>query len=114
MPFPESVHRLPRGSLAGAAVFVHDDGHSQVLFIEVPDSGPEVVVPTHTHDVEWGIVVEGRIDMTFPVRVESHSAGATHWIPANVPHSFRFAPGTSSIHYFVERRVIPPGLDPPR
>jgi hypothetical protein len=32
----------------------------------------------------------------------------THWIPAQVPHSFRFAPGTSSVHYFVERRVPVP------
>jgi mannose-6-phosphate isomerase-like protein (cupin superfamily) len=105
MPFPETVRRLPRTSLSGADVFVHDAGTSQILFIEVPAGHPSVTVPTHTHDAEWGIVVEGEITMVFPDHTETHSAGMTHWIPAQVPHSFRFAPGTSSIHYFVERRV---------
>ncbi|HLY77657.1 MAG TPA: cupin domain-containing protein [Thermoplasmata archaeon] len=108
MPFPETVRRLPRSSLAGADVFVHDAGSTQVLFIEVPATHAAVIVPTHTHDAEWGIVVEGEIVMTFPDRTEIHSAGMTHWIPAQLPHSFRFVPGTSSIHYFVERRVRVP------
>lgn len=109
MPFPESVRRLPRASLSGADVFVHDAGTSQILFIEVPADRPEVVVPTHTHDVEWGFVAEGEIEMTIGTKVERHPAGATHWIAKDVPHSFRFRPGTSSVHYFVERRVaLPP------
>ena len=105
MPFPETIRRLPRGSLAGVDVFVHDAGTTQVLFIEVPAGRPAVTVPTHSHDAEWGIVVEGEITMTFSDRTEVHSAGMTHWIPAGVPHSFRFAAGTSSVHYFVERRI---------
>ncbi|MFZ1024240.1 MAG: cupin domain-containing protein [Thermoplasmata archaeon] len=105
MPFPPSIRALPKSSLAGAEVYVHDNGRTQVLFIEVPRDHQEVVVPTHTHDVEWGFVVEGSIEMTLGDRVEEHAAGSTHWIPAQLPHSFRFRPGTSSVHYFVERRV---------
>lgn len=105
MPFPETVRRLPKTSLAGADVYVHDAGTTQVLFIEVPAGHPAVTVPTHTHDAEWGFVVEGSIEMIFPDRTERHLPGQTHWIPSQVPHSFRFAPGTSSVHYFVERRV---------
>ena len=108
MAFPESVRRLPRTSLAGADVYVHDNPTSQILFIEVPGDRPAVLVPTHTHDVEWGIVVEGEIEMTIGGRVERHVAGMVHLIPAQVPHSFRFRPGTSSVHYFVERRVSLP------
>ncbi|MCI4352922.1 MAG: cupin domain-containing protein [Thermoplasmata archaeon] len=106
MPFPETIRRLPRTSLGGADVFVHDAGTTQILFIEVPADHAPVTVPTHTHDAEWGVVVEGEIAMTFPDRTETHTAGMTHWVPARVPHSFRFSPGTSSVHYFVERRVI--------
>jgi quercetin dioxygenase-like cupin family protein len=105
MPFPESVRSLPETNLAGARVFVHDNGKTQVLFLEVASNQPDVTVPTHVHDVEWGIVIEGEIIMTFPDRVERHRAGDTHLIPAREPHSFRFRSGTSSVHYFVERRV---------
>jgi quercetin dioxygenase-like cupin family protein len=105
MPFPETVRRLPKTSLFGVDVYVHDAGGTQILFLELPENRSPVTVPTHTHDAEWGIVVEGEIGMTFPDRTEIHSAGMTHWIPSGVAHSFRFAPGTSSIHYFVERRV---------
>ncbi len=109
MPFPPSVHRLPKTSLAGIDAYVHDDGATQVLFMELGRGAAEVVVPTHTHDVEWGVVVEGEIRMTIDGREERHGPGSTHHIPAQVPHSFRFQPGTSSVHYFVERRVpLPP------
>ncbi|MEM0129765.1 MAG: cupin domain-containing protein [Thermoplasmata archaeon] len=110
MPFPEPVRRLPKTTLAGIDVYVHDaGGTSQVLFMELPAGRAEVTVPTHTHDVEWGIVVEGSIAMTIDGRTEEHGPGTTHLIPARVPHSFRFRPGTSSVHYFVERRVPLPG-----
>ena len=105
MPFPESVHRLPHRALAGIDVYVHDDGRSQVLFMELPPDRPAAEVARHTHDVEFGIVVEGAIEMNLDGRVERHGPGSSHLIPAGLPHSFRFEPGTCSIHYFVERRV---------
>lgn len=108
MPFPASIRTLPKTALQNATVFVHDGGATQVLFIEAP-SDQEVVVPTHTHDVEWGFVVEGEIVMDLNGREERHPAGSQHWIPKDLPHSFKFAPGTMSVHYFVERRVkLPP------
>jgi mannose-6-phosphate isomerase-like protein (cupin superfamily) len=113
MPFPESVRRLPKTSLAGLDVFVHDAGSSQILFLELPSDRAEAIVPTHTHDVEWGFVAEGEIEMTIAGRVERHAAGSTHWIPPQVPHSFRFRPGTSSVHYFVEPRVALPAPSKP-
>jgi|SRR5580700_6232113 quercetin dioxygenase-like cupin family protein len=108
MPFGAPLVGWPRASLAGIDVYVHDSGTSQVLFLELPRDRPETVVPTHTHGVEWGTVVEGEIEMTIDGRVELHPAGAQHLIPAGVPHSFRFRPGTSSIHCFGERRVSLP------
>jgi quercetin dioxygenase-like cupin family protein len=110
MPFGDPVTRLPKTELAGIDVFVQDNGTSQVLFMELPKSRPEAAVATHTHGVEWGVVVEGEIEMTIGGKVETHGAGSTHQIPAGVPHSFRFRPGTSSIHCFPERRVrLPTG-----
>ena len=110
MPFPESVRRLPKTRLGDADVYVVDGRGTQVLFVEVPPNRSEVVIPTHTHDVEWGFVVEGAIEMDVGGRSERHGAGSTHLIPSGVPHSFRFAPGTSSVHYFVERRVSLPNV----
>jgi quercetin dioxygenase-like cupin family protein len=105
MPFPETIRRLPHVNLSGADVYVHDDGSTQVLFMEVPEGRPEAIVPRHTHGLEWGIVVEGAIEMQLGDREELHAAGAPHLIPAGLPHSFRFRPGTCSVHYFAERRV---------
>lgn len=107
MPFPEPIRRLPSTRLGEATVFVHDAPHTQVQFIEAPPDRP-VTVPTHTHDVEWGVVVEGQIRMDLGGRVEVHPAGTQHHIPSGLPHSFTFAPGTMSIHYFVEKRVTLP------
>jgi|GEM_PF-4606452 len=107
MPFPEPVRRLPRGDLFGATVYIHDTPSSQVLFIEAPPDRA-VRVPRHTHDVEWGFVVEGEIFMDLDGHPERHPAGSQHLIPAGLPHSFEFAPGTMSVHYFAERRMSLP------
>lgn len=113
MPFPATVRTLPKTDLGGADVYVHDGPGTQVLFIELPTGRAPVTVPTHVHDDEWGIVVEGNIEMTIGERTESHGPGATHFIPRGTPHSFRFSPGTCSVHYFVERRVaVPTGPAP--
>lgn len=112
MPFPAAIRSLPYANLSGADVFVHDNGSTQVLFMEVPADRPPVRVPTHEHGVEWGVVVEGEIEMTLGGDVEAHPAGSTHLIPAGQPHSFLFRPGTSSIHYFAERRIAPERLRP--
>jgi quercetin dioxygenase-like cupin family protein len=109
MPFGAPITNLPKTSLAGIDVYVHDDGSSQVLFMELGHERAAVTVPTHTHGVEWGTVIEGEIEMTIGDRVELHPGGTQHLIPAQVPHSFRFVPGTSSIHCFGERRVTLPG-----
>jgi mannose-6-phosphate isomerase-like protein (cupin superfamily) len=109
MPFPETIRALPKTDLSGADVYVHDDGRTQVLFIEVGPTNPPVEVPTHTHGLEWGFVAEGQIEMVVGDHRETHRAGDTHLIPAQRPHSFRFSPGTCSVHYFGERRVaLPP------
>ncbi len=109
MPFPATIRALPRVDLGGADVYVHDAPGTQVLFIELPIGRAPVTVPTHTHDEEWGIVVEGEIQMSIDGREETHGPGSTHHLPKGVPHSFRFAPGTASIHYFIEKRVAVPG-----
>lgn len=111
MPFPETIRALPYASLLGIDVYVQESAAGQVLFMELPAGRAPVVVPTHTHGEEWGIVAEGEIEMTLGDRPERHPAGAIHCIPAGLPHSFRFHPGTSSVHYFAERRVTP---GPPR
>jgi quercetin dioxygenase-like cupin family protein len=108
MPFGPPVTGLPKTSLAGIEVYVHDDGRSQILFMELPIGQADAVVATHTHGVEWGTVVEGEIEMTIDGKLEVHRAGTQHLIPAGVPHSFRFRPGTISIHCFGERRVTLP------
>ena len=48
MPFPPSVRSLPKTQLAGIDVYVHDDGRTQILFMELGKDRTEVVVPTHT------------------------------------------------------------------
>src|SRR5689334_15655771 len=108
MPFPETIRSLPRTQLAEATVYVHDAPTTQVLFVEAPEDR-EVVVPTHRHGAEWGFVVQGEIVFEIDGKSERHPAGSQHWIPKDVPHSFRFAPGTMSVHFFVEKRVAVPG-----
>lgn len=100
MGFPDVLRRLPEGKLsAGLKARVLQGPLSQCVLVEAER---EVLVPDHVHSEEWGLVIEGEIEMMIAGKKEVHRAGDEHFIPAQVVHSFRFEPGTRSLHYFNE------------
>jgi quercetin dioxygenase-like cupin family protein len=70
------------------------DGRYCLIDMHIPDGGGP---PPHRHDFEeMFTILEGEIEFTF--RGEKHTvrAGSTINIPANAPHNFRNASGTSA------------------
>ncbi len=100
--FPGFVRSLPEADLPfeGLRGWLLQSDSGQVLFNE---SDVEVSVPEHSHGNQWGVVIDGTIEMTIGGQSRVYSRGDTYFIPAGTMHSARIQPGFRAIDYFADQ-----------
>ena len=100
--FPEFVRNLPEAELpfAGLRGWLLQSASGQVLFNE---SDIDVAVPEHSHGAQWGIVLDGRIDLTIGGRAGTYGRGDTYFIPAGTAHEAHIYAGFRAVDYFADQ-----------
>ena len=66
-------------------------------------------MPEHEHRDQWGVVLEGEVNMTIGGTKRNYRQGETYFVPAGVPHIARVRAGTRGIDVFAERDRYRPG-----
>ncbi len=56
----------------------------QVVFFDIQPVG---TIPEHSHGAQWGIVVEGEVELTIGGQPHTYKRGDAYYIPAGVSHS---------------------------
>ena len=97
--FPDVVTSLPKADipLDGVTGYVSQSADHQIVFMEFSE---DVEVPTHSHGGQWGIVLEGEIDLTISGDERTYRQGDRYFIPAGAEHSARIHPGYADITFF--------------
>ena len=100
--FPSFLRSLPEANLPfeGLRGWLLQSESGQVLFNE---SDIEVSVPDHSHGNQWGIVINGKIEMTIDGQTRVYSHGDTYFIPAGIVHRARIYPGFRAVDYFADQ-----------
>lgn len=57
-------------------------------------------VPEHAHGPQWGIVVDGELDLTIDGKRRTYRRGEEYFIPSGVLHSGRLRRGVRVIDFF--------------
>ncbi|MHB0870162.1 MAG: cupin domain-containing protein [Chloroflexota bacterium] len=111
--FPAFIKNLPEADTpyAGVRSWVVQSERGQVVFNE---ADTEVDVVEHSHGDQWGVVLEGRVDLFVAGQKQVCYAGDSYFIPADIPHGMKIYPGTRSVDYFAdrERHKLRPTLAP--
>ena len=68
-----------------------------VVFFEIQ---PGTELPEHSHCFQWGIVIEGEIDLTIGGDTRTYVKGDTYAVPEGVTHSARIPYGCIAMDYF--------------
>ncbi len=86
--YPDPILNLPRIDIPfeGIAGRLLQGTESQVVFFEL---GQGTEVPAHSHEAQWGIVLEGEIEMVIGDETKVFAAGECYFIPEGVVHSGR-------------------------
>jgi len=100
--FPEPILNLPEADipLKGIRAYLSQgDGH-QIIFMEFSEA---VELPSHSHESQWGIVLEGRIDLTIDDVKHTFTKGDRYFIPKGVEHSAKIYAGYADMTFFNQK-----------
>ncbi len=108
-PYPDSLTSLPLADipLEGVVGRLSQAADHQVVFFEIEPVGE---IPPHSHGEQWGIVVEGEMELTIGDETRTYGPGDSYHIPAGVVHSATFNTRVRAIDFFADRdRYQPKG-----
>lgn len=101
MNYPEMIKGLPEIDLDvdGVRGKLLQGADKQVVFFELD---PVAVIRPHSHGSQWGIVVDGEMDLTIGGETRTYTRGDSYYVPAGVEHSAKFRTRVLAIDVFDE------------
>lgn len=100
--FPEFIKNLPAADLPadGICGWLVQSENGQVLFLQ---ADRQVQIPAHSHGNQWGIVIDGAMELTIDEKTETYRQGDSYFIPAGVMHGAILDKGFRALDYFADK-----------
>ena len=88
-PYPEMIRNLPEIDIPikGIRGWLLENDKKQAVFFDIEPVG---VIPPHTHCSQWGIMLEGEMNLTIGGKTKLYKKGDWYYIPEGVVHSAEF------------------------
>jgi quercetin dioxygenase-like cupin family protein len=105
--FPEMIEKLPDVDLAlpGVKAKLFQGPGMQAVFFTV--EGP-AEIPAHHHQAQWGVILEGEVEMTIDGQTTTLRRGDSYTIPTGVVHSARVPSSMRALDFFNEAQRYKP------
>ena len=99
--YPEMITSLPEADIPfkGVRGWISQAPDRQVVFMDIEPIGE---VARHQHGEQWGVVVEGEMELTIGEQTRRYRAGESYHIPAGVEHGAKFLTHVRVIDVFAE------------
>lgn len=100
--FPGPIKKLPGADipLDGIKAYLSQAVDHQVIFMQFD---ADVELPEHMHKAQWGVVLEGQIELTIAGNKNIYCKGDRYFIPEGVLHSGKIYAGYADITFFAEK-----------
>jgi len=97
--FPEPIIKLPEADMPihGIKAYLSQGSNQQIIFMEFSE---DAEVAEHSHESQWGIVLEGKIDLIVDGVKHTYFKGDRYFIPKNVRHAAKVYAGYADITFF--------------
>ena len=99
--FPKPIQQLPQADipLKGVKASLSQSEDHQIFFMEFHE---DTELQEHSHESQWSIVLEGKIDLVINGVRRTFSKGDRYFIDAGIKHSGRIYAGYADITFFNE------------
>jgi quercetin dioxygenase-like cupin family protein len=100
--FPESILKLPKADIPieGINAYLSQGNNYQIIFMEFDK---DAIIPEHSHESQWEVVLEGKVDYWEGDIKHSYSKGDRFFVPKGTKHSAKVYAGYSSIVFFNQK-----------
>jgi quercetin dioxygenase-like cupin family protein len=100
--FPEIITKLPEADIPieELKAFLLQGENQQILFMEFEK---ETEVPEHSYEAQWGVVLDGTIELTINNQKHLYRKGDTYFIPKGVKHSAKIMKGYKDLTLFDQK-----------
>ena len=100
--FPEKITNLPIADVPFEGVNAHlfQGDKSQIIFMEFKK---DTIVPEHSHNSQWEIVLEGMVDYFQDGKKHTYKKGDRFFVPEGKKHSALVYAGYAAIAYFDQK-----------
>lgn len=97
--FPDIITRHPSAEipLEGVTSRLVQAGQQQFIFMEFDR---DVDVPDHSHNAQWGVVLDGQMDLTIEGRTRILTKGDSYFIDKDIIHSAKIKKGYKDLTLF--------------
>ncbi len=106
--YPEVITSLPEAEteIEGSRAWILQSEMKQMVFCEFEAN---LKVPEHRHNYpQWGIVVEGSLELRIDNKLRLCGKGDEYLIPAGASHSVTFLSETRVLDLFLEKNRFSP------
>lgn len=100
--FPDMILQLPEADLhfPGVRGWILQGEDHQIGFFNYIKPAE---APVHSHGAQWGVIVDGEMELTINNETKLLRKGDTYFIPAGAPHGARWAGPLKSIDFFDDK-----------
>lgn len=100
--FPEIITNLPEADIPIEGVHSHllQGENQQFVFMSFEN---DVEVPEHSHEAQWGVILDGEIELTIGGKKCTFTKGGTYFIPKDAKHSARIRKGYKDLTLFNQK-----------
>jgi len=97
--FPDPVRKLPLADipLPGITAHLSQSETHQIVFMAFAE---DIDLPEHAHESQWGVVLEGEIELTIGGQTGRYRKGDRYCIPKGVKHSGHIQAGFAAMDFF--------------
>lgn len=100
--FPDPIKELPEADipLEGVKGYLVQGENDQIIFMEFEK---EAEVHEHSHESQWEVIIEGKVDLVIEGRKRTYRKGDSFFIPKGAKHSAKVYAGYASIAFFNQK-----------
>jgi quercetin dioxygenase-like cupin family protein len=100
--FPKIITNLPKVdiNIDGLNAFLFQGNNQQIVFMSFEK---DIFVPKHSHEAQWGIVLDGEMRITIDKKEKILKKGDSYFIPREVIHSAKIMAGYKDLTLFNQK-----------